>query len=147
MELRSTSFKPGGELAQPFGKKADNVSPQLRWDDVPDGTRSFALSFVDLDPVARGYVHWLVVDIDADTRDLPEGIAAVGIPGHARQLTPYAGPFPPSGTHEYEFTLYALDTERARVGPRAGLDQVRDAARPSTLATATLACTFTKALG
>jgi Raf kinase inhibitor-like YbhB/YbcL family protein len=147
MELTSTSFEPGGELAQPFGKKADNVSPQLSWDGVPDGTRSFALSFVDLHPVARGYVHWLVVDIDAEARELAEGAAAGALPGRARELVPYAGPFPPSGTHEYLFTLYALDTEQAPVGARATLDQFQEAVKASALATATLSCTFTKLKG
>jgi phosphatidylethanolamine-binding protein (PEBP) family uncharacterized protein len=34
------------------------------------------------------------------------------MPAGSREVRPYAGPFPPSGTHDYEFTLYALKTDR-----------------------------------
>ncbi len=142
MELTSTSFDPRGELAQRYGKRAENISPQLAWHDLPDGTRSFALSFVDLHPVARGYVHWLVVDLDPITRELPEGAAGGGLPRPARELVPYAGPFPPSGTHDYVFTLYALSDDRAPVRGAMGADDFRRTLAPLTLASASLSCSF-----
>lgn len=141
MELTSTSFPQGGELAQRYGKRDQNISPQLAWAGVPDGTRSFALSCVDIHPVARGYVHWLVVDLEAETRELPEA-AGGGLPGTARELVPYAGPFPPSGTHEYVFTLFALNTGRAPVRGRPTADEFEQSLRPAILATATLWCLF-----
>ena len=52
--LTSPAFEDGEQLAQKYGKRAQNVSPPLDWEDVPEGTRSFALSLVDIDPVARG---------------------------------------------------------------------------------------------
>jgi phosphatidylethanolamine-binding protein (PEBP) family uncharacterized protein len=60
--------------------------------------------------VARGYVHWFIVDPAAMTTSLDENAAVSGLPS-GRQLKPYAGPFPPSGTHDYEFTLYAFDRD------------------------------------
>ena len=48
----------GQDLAQRYGKEAGNVSPPLE-EDAPQGTRSFALALVDIDPMARNYVHWL----------------------------------------------------------------------------------------
>ena len=51
--LQSPAFDDGQELAQKYGKRAQNVSPPLDWEGAPEGTRSFALSFVDLHPVAR----------------------------------------------------------------------------------------------
>ena len=74
--LTSPAFEDGEQLAQKYGKRAQNVSPPLDWEDVPEGTRSFALSFVDIDPVARGYVHWLVADISPQLSSLPEGAAS-----------------------------------------------------------------------
>ena len=38
------------------------------------------------------------------------------------------GPFPPSGTHDYEFTLYALRTDRLGLQPGATLEAFRWAA-------------------
>jgi phosphatidylethanolamine-binding protein (PEBP) family uncharacterized protein len=59
------------------------------------------------------------------------------------EIKPYAGPFPPSGTHDYEFTLYALRTDTLRVRPGATLQEFRQAAERDPLATATLIGKFT----
>ena len=141
--LTSPAFEDGQEIAQKFGKRAQNISPPLQWDGVPDRTRSFALTFVDLHPVARGYVHWLVADLSPQLSSLPEGAAAERHPGFT-EIEPYAGPFPPSGTHDYEFTLYALRTDRLGVRPRATLQEFRQAAEQNSLAAATLIGKFTK---
>ena len=75
LRLTSPAFEDGQEIAQKFGKRAQNISPPLQWDGVPDRTRSFALTVVDLHPVARGYVHWLVADLSPQLSSLPEGAA------------------------------------------------------------------------
>ena len=141
MFIVSPAFGEGQEMAQKYGKKIENVSPPLAWEGAPDGTRSFALACVDIHPVARGYVHWLVADISSQLSSLTEG--AAGGPGFT-EIKPYAGPFPPSGTHDYEFTLYALQTDRLGIKPGATLQEFRQAAEQSSLATATLIGKFTK---
>ena len=140
--LHSPAFDDGQEIAQKYGKRAENVSPPLDWEGAPDGTRSFALSFVDLHPVARDYVHWLVADISLPLRSLPEGAASKA--SGWTEIKPYVGPFPPSGTHDYEFTLYALPTDRLGLQPGAGLEAFRRAVEQRALATATLIGKFTK---
>jgi Raf kinase inhibitor-like YbhB/YbcL family protein len=144
MDLHSTSFDDGREIPQKYGKLIANVSPPLSWDGAPPGTRSFALSLVDNHPVARKYLHWLVVDIGADVTALAEGSARRGLPVGAREVRAYAGPFPPSGTHEYEFTLYALGQETTDVPAEATLDQFVHATRGHVLATAGLFGNFTR---
>ena len=134
--LHSPAFDDGQEIAQKHGKKAENVSPPLDWEDAPAGTRSFVLSFVDLHPVARDYVHWLVADISPQFSSLPEGAASK--PSGWTEIKPYVGPFPPSGTHDYEFTLYALRTDSLGLQPGATLEAFRRAAEQSSLAAATL---------
>ena len=57
--LTSSAFDDGQEMDQKYGKRSQNISPPLDWEDAPDGTRSFALACVDIHPVAREYVHWL----------------------------------------------------------------------------------------
>lgn len=140
--LHSPAFDDGQEIAQKYGKKAENVSPPLDWEDAPAGTRSFVLSFVDLHPVARGYVHWLVADLSPQLSSLPEGAASK--PLGWTVIKPYVGPFPPSGTHDYEFTLYALRIDSLGLQPGATLEAFRRAAEQSSLATATLMGKFTK---
>jgi Raf kinase inhibitor-like YbhB/YbcL family protein len=141
--LTSPAFYHGQEMAQKCGKKAQNVSPPLAWEDPPDGTKGFAIALVDTHPVAGNYVHWLVDGIDPDRRSLEEGAASGGLAG-ARELQPYVGPFPPSGTHDYEFTIYAVDTQPLDLRRNAGLEEFTRAAEAHSLATATLVGKFTK---
>ena len=141
--LNSPAFDDGQQIAQKYGKKDQNLSPPLAWEGAPEGTKSFALSFVDIHPVARGYVHWLVADIGPEVNSLPEG-AAGSRDTDFTELEPYAGPFPPSGTHDYEFRLYALKTDRLGVRPGAKLEAFRQIAEENSLATARLIGKFTK---
>src|SRR5688500_11736111 len=64
-------------------------------------------------PSALGY-HWVIYNIPATTLTLPEGFkmeASIG----AKENNDYLGPCPNVGggseTHNYEFTLYALEDE------------------------------------
>lgn len=143
MELHSTSLGDDGTIDAKYGKKAENISPQLSWSGAPAGVGSFVLTMVDLHPVARGYVHWVVTGIPAEVNALAENAAATGLPAGAHEANVYAGPFPPSGTHDYEFTLYAVDAA-ADVPAKAPLDQIMHAIDPHVLARAKLVGAFTK---
>ncbi len=144
MDLSSSSFGNGQEIPQRCGKKLENLSPHLSWEGAPKATKSFALSLADKHPVARGYVHWLVADIDPAVTSLREGASGSQMPARAREVKPYAGPFPPSGTHEYEFTLYALDAGTLDLPAKATLEAFAEAVRSHVLEATTLVGTFTK---
>jgi Raf kinase inhibitor-like YbhB/YbcL family protein len=144
MVLSSSAFEDAQEIPQKHGKKIENLSPQLSWKDAPRETKSFALSLVDRHPVARNYVHWLVVDMDAGVTSLKEAASGAAMPPGSREAEPYAGPFPPSGTHEYEFTLYALKTDRLDLPRKVSLEAFTKAVEPNALATAKLVGKFTK---
>jgi Raf kinase inhibitor-like YbhB/YbcL family protein len=130
MVLSSSAFEDGQEIPEKHGKKIANVSPPLSWEAAPRATRSFALSVVDRHPVAGNYVHWLVVDIGAEVTSLPEAAAGAAMPAGSREVSPYAGPFPPSGTHDYEFTLYALKTDRLDLPGKVSLEAFTKAVEP-----------------
>ena len=115
----------------------------MTWQGAPDGTRSYALSLVDLHPVARGYVHWLVGDIGPETTSIPEGAATGGL-AVGREPVSYKGPFPPSGTHEYEFTLYAVGVPTVPLRSGVSLEAFRREMARSSLGSATLSGSFTK---
>jgi len=147
---------PSPEARVAFG---GNRSPHLAWSDVPEGTKSFAIVCHDPDVPSEpddvnqegktvpadlprvDFFHWLLVDVPADRRELPEGIDSDGVTERGKPLgaTPYGirgrndftgwfagddgmsgdyggydGPCPPwndSIVHRYIFTVYALDTE------------------------------------
>lgn len=115
MQLKSNAFENNETIPTKYTCDGRDVSPQLGWSEAPEGTKSFALTVIDPDAPRGDFIHWLICDIPADTREIPEGGP---LPKGARQVQndfrkePYGGPCPPSGTHRYYFTLYALDTER-----------------------------------
>ena len=142
MQLTSSAFQDKQEIPQKYGKKIENVSLPFAWSGAPAGAKSFALSIVDKHPIARNYVHWMVADITADS--LKEGASGKSMPAGSKELKPYAGPFPPSGTHDYEVTVYALKSETLDVPSKVNLETFESAAKKDSLATAKLTGTFTK---
>lgn len=144
MRLHSTSFEAGQEIPQRYGKRAENVSPHLAWDGPPNETRSYALTVIDHHPVANEYIHWIVVDIPSDIIELTEDAARQGLPSGAREIRAYEGPFPPSGTHEYDFMLYALDIEKTDLAEGADQDDFLRATEGHVLASAQLLADFTR---
>ncbi|MCC6605820.1 MAG: YbhB/YbcL family Raf kinase inhibitor-like protein [Anaerolineae bacterium] len=119
--LSSSAFGPNETIPERHSCDGSNLSPALTWTTPPDGTQSLALVLDDPDAVGVvGFVydHWLLFNLPPDTTALPEGIGLGAdppegsLPGvNSARTQRYAGPCPPSGqTHNYVFTLYALDT-------------------------------------
>jgi len=114
--LTSTAFSQGGPIPVKFSCDGEDLSPSLAWTDPPAGTQSFALIMDDPDAPGSTWVHWVLYNIPAARRSLPEAV-----PSDARLAdgslhgknswgrSGYGGPCPPSGTHRYFFRLYALD--------------------------------------
>ena len=104
MKLRSDSLAEGQPIAQAhaFARPdpasrvalADNRNPHLAWEDVPEGTRSFAVICVDHDAPSvpddvnhpdrevpadlprMDFYHWILVDRGRPTRDF--GLPSAG---------------------------------------------------------------------
>ena len=112
MKLISEDFENGGDIPQKFTCKGDNISPQLSWTEEPDGVKSFALSCIDPDAPVGDFIHWLVYDIGGNVKVIDRGgpVPAQEVKNGFGKKS-YNGPCPPSGTHRYVFTLYALDAE------------------------------------
>ena len=119
LELRTTAFKPGGDIPGKFTCSGTDVSPALAWGEAPSGTAGFALIMDDPDAPAGTWVHWVVYDLPASARQLPEGVPKGDtVSGGWRQgindfgNPGYGGPCPPPGKpHRYFFKLYALDKQ------------------------------------
>ena len=104
--LTSPAFRSGQRIPKRYTCDGADRSPPLRWTTPPAGTRSRAISVVDLD--ANRFRHWLAWGLLPTRRGLAIGRhpAHEAINGFGRRG--YSGPCPPSGRHRYQFSLYAL---------------------------------------
>ncbi len=110
--LSSPAFEQHKAIPLKYTCDGQNISPELTWDNQPAGTLSFALIVDDPDAPAKTFTHWLVYAIPATMTRLPENIGSQKIIFGINDTNKmgWTGPCPPSGTHHYFFTLYALDT-------------------------------------
>ncbi len=144
MDLSSPAFSDHGQIPIKYtmpGAGGSNISPPLTWTTPPRGTKSLALVVIDIHPVARNWIHWVVIDIPPSVTGLAEGASGVSMPEGARELinsfgkTGYGGPLPPPGTgdHPYVFTLYALDVQSLNLPDRASLQKIHQAIKGHVL--------------
>ena len=132
MKLTSTAFDEGQSIPVVYTGEGKDVSPPLAWTEPPAGTKSFALVSDDPDAPMGVWVHWVVYNLPASTRQLKENFPKdPQLPDGARQgrtdfgQTGYGGPYPPSGTHRYFFKLYALDATLSIAGKATKHDLVQ----------------------
>lgn len=111
MILRSNAFENNGFIPKKYSCKGEDINPELTWDNIPEGTQSFALSVKDPDAPMGTFVHWLVYDIDQSVRKIEEKSIREKQVKNSFGRVSYGGPCPPSGVHRYYFRLFALDTE------------------------------------
>ncbi len=115
LSISSSSFADGGNIPKRLTCDGAGLSPELQWSSPPAGTRSLVLV---MDDPAFGFVHWVLYNIPAGTRELAEGASTQGeLPRGASEgindtdKNGYFGPCPPGKSqHRYVIRLYALDS-------------------------------------
>ena len=146
--LTSAAFTEGAGIPSQYTCDGQDVSPPLAWTAPPAGTQSLALISDDPDAPMGIWVHWVVYNLPASLRQLPEAVPAdKELSDGMRQgktdfgRTGYGGPCPPSGTHRYFFKLYALDAVLS-LAPGASKPQLEAAMKGHVLAQAQLIGTY-----
>lgn len=152
LELTSEAFTNGQSIPAKYACTGKNISPPLAWNEPPAGTQSFALILDDPDAPMGTWVHWVLFNIPAQRRALPEDLPVTG-----KNIDPnaiyvgknswgdigYGGPCPPSGTHRYYFKFYALDATISLL-PGATKEQLLREMEGHILAEGELMGTFSK---
>lgn len=112
MRITSPAFKNNEAIPSKYTCDGENISPELRFTDVPSNAQSLTIIVHDPDaPRSGGWTHWVVINMDPSTAGIKEN----GKPTSGLETTTdfgksgYGGPCPPSGSHRYFFYLYALD--------------------------------------
>lgn len=108
--VTSTAFSDGGTIPGKYTCTGEDVSPPLAWTGVPPSTGALALVVDDPDAPRGTFTHWVLLDLAPDVSSIAEGQPPPGATqaNNSAGKASYFGPCPPSGTHHYRFTLYAL---------------------------------------
>ena len=122
MTLTISGWPDGDPIPVKFTQAGEQVSPEMKWTNVPKGTVTFFLHMHDPD-VARNkgtedQAHWVLWNIPGTAMGLPENVAhGADLPDGSHQISAtgpqYRGPGAPATgpQHHYTFEIYALDTK------------------------------------
>lgn len=110
MKLKSV-FENNGFMPAKYTCDAGDNNPEFIIEDVPEKTKSFAMTMEDRDSPIRTMVHWIIFNIPADIREIKENAVPQGSTQGTNDFGKqcYKGPCPDSAVHRYEFKLFALD--------------------------------------
>ncbi|MFV8572167.1 YbhB/YbcL family Raf kinase inhibitor-like protein [Marinobacter sp. SBS5] len=168
-----------------------NRNPEMSWEGAPEGTKSFVVMMFDPDVPSVAddvnqegktisadlprvdFFHWLLVDVPATTRLIPEGEDSDGVSPKGKPFGPgpvgvrginnytqflagnpdmagtyagYDGPCPPWNDeiiHHYHFEVHALDVESLKLDGEFDGNAVREAMAGHVLASARVTGTYT----
>jgi len=141
LTLTSPAFAEGEMIPKKHTCDGSDLSPALAWDGTPPEAKSLALICDDPDAPGGTWVHWVLFNLPAAARELPEGVPTqrtLTSGGHQGtndfQKIGYGGPCPPRGTtHRYFFKVYALGSV-LKLEPAATKAQLVEAMKGRILA-------------
>jgi Raf kinase inhibitor-like YbhB/YbcL family protein len=106
--VKSPAFENNELIPSRYTCIGSDINPAITIADIPDGTKSLALIVDDPDAPNGTFDHWVMWNIPVT--DLINEDSAPGIQGrNGKRENKYIGPCPPSGTHHYNFKVFALD--------------------------------------
>ena len=155
ISVTSSAFDHHGMVPESNSAYGENMSIDLTWADLPEGTQELALicddpKVVEIGMMEQPFVHWVMYNIPASASGLPAGLPSdatlemEGLEGAVNGLNGlgrpgYFGPRPPANgqLHAYHFRVYAID-EALNLEPGLGKAELLDALDGHVLATGML---------
>ena len=120
INLSSNDFAQNEAIPIEFTGLGEEISPSLKWDNLPTGTKSLVITAVDYDgpsPTIKLFTidQWVLFDIDPSIDHIDKAITLEELEKEGMNSglningeVDYVGPNPPLGTHKYYFRIYAL---------------------------------------
>jgi Raf kinase inhibitor-like YbhB/YbcL family protein len=126
IRVTSSAFADGRQIPRQYTCKGGGAAPAVSWRGVPGGAASVALVVLDPDAPGGTFVHWVLYDLPPRDGRLagdqpPAGASEARNSGGG---TGWTAPCPPSGTHHYIFTVYALSGRPSGQSTQAVLDDI-----------------------
>lgn len=116
IRLFSPAFENNGMIPEKYTCDGEGISPELQWDDVPQGAGINAFILMVDDPEAPNgvFTHWLIYNLSigitrlAEGVNLPSTMGSVGLNSlHQRGYAPLCPPY--GETHHYHFRFFVMD--------------------------------------
>lgn len=146
--IKNNQTLPNEQVLNGFGCSGENISPDLKWQGAPEGTKSFALLVHDPDaPRPTGWWHWLVINIPASKTEFKKGekpAAPMLETVTDFKTLGYGGACPPAGhgVHHYNFTIHALDVETLDITVDTDPNTVEKIVKEHSIANATITALY-----
>jgi Raf kinase inhibitor-like YbhB/YbcL family protein len=143
--VTSAEFADGQAIPRRFSCDGPGDVPALSWHGTPADAAALALVVDDPDAPRGTFTHWVVLDLPPTAQELRDGT----LPAGATEAINSGGrsgwypPCPPSGTHHYRFTVYAL-ARATGLPDRTPLDVALHAIESQTLAWGRLVGTYAR---
>jgi Raf kinase inhibitor-like YbhB/YbcL family protein len=143
LTVTSPAFTEGGPIPVRFTCSGAGERPEIDW---TAATPAAAYAVVVDDPDAPGgdFYHWVVLDLPAGATKVAAGALPPG--AHELRKAAWSAPCPPSGTHHYRFTVYAL-SKATGLGAGTPLTDAFDAIDRASVAQGRLTGLFTHQAG
>jgi Raf kinase inhibitor-like YbhB/YbcL family protein len=128
--VTSPDFAEGAAIPRADTCKGAGTAPEVRWSGMPADAKSAALIVTDPDAPSGTFVHWVLYGLPPGDGSVVGGVTPRGAftsPNTAGS-TGWTPPCPPSGTHHYQFTVYALSAPVTATQTQDVLDQVEKVA-------------------
>lgn len=147
MKIYSPTIPDKGRIPLQYvmpGAGGKNVSPPLKWNGIPEGTKSLVIVCVDIHPIARNWIHWIIINIPPEVKEFKEDASLKEIKAPAKELENtygfkgWGGPQPPPGTgeHPYLFKLFALNISEVKLSQRPTYEEILRTVKPYVIAEA-----------